>query len=496
MKFLHGNNDEIYCRIYAGILPSARHAGEIIRKVGFIMTEHKRETWGSRIGFILSAAGFSIGLGNIWRFPYLTGTYGGGAFLLVYVLICILIGFPLFTAEVGLGRKIKRTPIVGIKEYMGGKTTPANLIGWVGCIACIILMAYYMVIIGWMLAYGVDSVQGAFTGATPESTKAAFSALMQNPVKMIGYTLVVVFALGITVTQGVKDGVERTCKFLLPVLGIMLVVLAVNSVMMEPAVEGGKTALEGLKWYLTPDFSKLSWEAILAALGQSFFSIGIGIATAVVYGSYLHDDSDLPMDSFWVICMDTSFAVIAGIVVFPALFCYGMDPTSGFGLVFEALPIIFGRMSGGQLWGTMFFILAALAGFTSGIGYLEAPAACFAEYFKISRKASTWGVLLVMFLLGIPAVLSLNPDPSNMWLNFKIMGRDSFNFFDHLSGDIMMPVDAILVALYLAFDWKFENYREDCNMGATGFIRVPSWLSVFVSYVIPLALIIILYRGL
>ena len=456
----------------------------------------KRETWGSRIGFILSAAGFSIGLGNIWRFPYLTGTYGGGAFLLVYVLICILIGFPLFTAEVGLGRKIKRTPIVGIKEYTGGKTTPANLIGWVGCIACIVLMAYYMVIIGWMFAYAVESIQGAFQNATPASTKAMFEELMRNPAKMAGYTLFVIFALGVTVTQGVKDGVERTCKFLLPILGIMLIVLAVNSVMMKPAVEGGRTALDGLKWYLTPDFSKLSWEAVLAALGQAFFSIGIGIATAVVYGSYLGSDSDLPMDSFWVISMDTGFAIVAGVVVFPALFCYGMDPTSGFGLVFEALPVIFGQMSGGTIWGAMFFILAALAGFTSGIGYLEAPAASFAEYFKVSRKASTWGVLLVMFLLGIPAILSLNPDPANAWAAYKIMGRDIFNFFDHLSGDIMMPVCAILVALYLSFDWKFENYRDDCNLGAKGFIRIPGWISLFVSYCIPLALIVILYRGL
>lgn len=456
----------------------------------------KRETWGSRIGFILSAAGFSIGLGNIWRFPYLTGTYGGGAFLLVYVLICILIGFPLFTAEVGLGRKIKRTPIVGIKEYTGGKTTPANLIGWVGCIACIVLMAYYMVIIGWMFAYAVESIQGAFQNATPASTKAMFEELMRNPAKMAGYTLFVIFALGVTVTQGVKDGVERTCKFLLPILGIMLIVLAVHSAMMKPAVEGGRTALDGLKWYLTPDFSKLSWEAVLAALGQAFFSIGIGIATAVVYGSYLGSDSDLPMDSFWVISMDTGFAIVAGVVVFPALFCYGMDPTSGFGLVFEALPVIFGQMSGGTIWGAMFFILAALAGFTSGIGYLEAPAASFAEYFKVSRKASTWGVLLVMFLLGIPAILSLNPDPANAWAAYKIMGRDIFNFFDHLSGDIMMPVCAILVALYLSFDWKFENYRDDCNLGAKGFIRIPGWISLFVSYCIPLALIIILYRGL
>ena len=278
------------------------------------MTE-QRENWGSRIGFILSAAGFSIGLGNIWRFPYLVGTYGGGAFLLVYVLICVLIGVPLFIAEVGLGRKTMLTPIVGMKKLAGGKSTPWSLIGWVGCLACIVLMSYYMVIIGWMFAYAVKSISGTFNGIDPEGTKAIFQELMNSPVEMAGYTLFVIAALGLTVTQGLKKGVERACKWMLPILGIMLVVLAARSLTMTSQVEGGKTALEGLKWYLTPDFSKITGQAILAALGQSFFSIGIGISTAIVYGSYLKPDSNIPVDSCWVVSMDTGFAVIAGIVI-------------------------------------------------------------------------------------------------------------------------------------------------------------------------------------
>lgn len=232
------------------------------------MTE-QRENWGSRIGFILSAAGFSIGLGNIWRFPYLVGTYGGGAFLLVYVLICVLIGVPLFIAEVGLGRKTMLTPIVGMKKLAGGKSTPWSLIGWVGCLACVVLMSYYMVIIGWMFAYAVKSVSGTFNGIDPEGTKAIFQEFMNSPVEMAGYTLFVIAVLGLTVTQGLKNGVERACKWMLPILGIMLVVLAARSLTMTPQVEGGKTALDGLKWYLTPDFSKITGQAILAALGQS-----------------------------------------------------------------------------------------------------------------------------------------------------------------------------------------------------------------------------------
>ena len=195
------------------------------------MTE-QRENWGSRIGFILSAAGFSIGLGNIWRFPYLVGTYGGGAFLLVYVLICVLIGVPLFIAEVGLGRKTMLTPIVGMKKLAGGKSTPWSLIGWVGCLACIVLMSYYMVIIGWMFAYAVKSISGTFNGIDPEGTKAIFQEFMNSPVEMAGYTLFVIAVLGLTVTQGLKNGVERACKWMLPILGIMLVVLALIDVVM------------------------------------------------------------------------------------------------------------------------------------------------------------------------------------------------------------------------------------------------------------------------
>lgn len=457
----------------------------------------QRESWGSRIGFILAAAGFSIGLGNIWRFPYLVGTYGGGAFLLVYVAICLLIGVPLLIAEFGLGRKTKLTPIVGMRKLSGGKGTPWSLIGWVGCIACVILMSYYMVIIGWMFAYSVKSVSGAFDGATPETTKAMFQTFMNSPMEMAGYTLFVVLALGITVTQGLKNGVERACKWMLPMLGIMLVVLAVRSLTMKPqeGIAGAKTAFEGFIWYVKPDFSKITGQAVLAALGQSFFSIGIGISTAVVYGSYLKSDSNIPVDSCWVVSMDTGFAFVAGLVIFPALFCYGMDPTArGFGLVFETLPIIFGKMSGGHFWGSMFFFLAALAGFTSGIGYLEAPAASFAEYFGLSRKKSTWGCLAIMFLLGIPSILSLGSE--SVWSTYKIKGMGIFDFADYLSGNIMMPVDALLVAIYLTFVWKFENYHNECNVGTTGLIRVASWWKPLVAYLIPIALLTILWRGL
>lgn len=450
-----------------------------------------RESWGSRIGFILSAAGFSIGLGNIWRFPYLVGTYGGGAFVIVYVAVCILIGAPLFIAELSIGRKTGLTPILAMRKLAGGKPTLWSLIGWVGCLACIILMSYYMVIIGWMLRYAVMSIKGTFTGVTPSDTKAMFDAFMHNPVELGVYTLIVVLALGFTVARGVQKGVEKVCSWLLPLLGIMIIILAIRSLTMTPQVEGAKTAMDAMKWYLTPDFSKITGAAVLAALGQSFFSIGIGIATAVVYGSYLQPDSDIPQDCCFIISMDTGFALIAGVVIFPALFCYGMNVGSGPSLLLETMPVIFGQMAGGTLWGTMFFFLVAVAGFTSGIGYLEAPVASFAEYFKCSRKSMTWIVLTIMFVLGIPSILA-----QNQFSHILIKGMNIADFADYLSGNIMMPVDAILVALYTALVWKFENYQAESNIGAKGVLRVASWWKPLVSYLIPIVLLVILYRGL
>lgn len=453
------------------------------------MSDTKRESWGSRIGFIFAAAGFAIGLGNIWRFPYLVGTYGGGAFVLVYVIICALIGWPLLTAEFALGRRTKLTPILAMRKLEGGKPTLWSLIGWVGCIACVILLSYYLVIIGWMVRYSVLAVCGKFTGVQPADTKAIFNAFMANPLELAFYTLIVIAVLGITIARGLKKGVEAVCTWLLPILAVLIVILAIRSLTMTPQVEGGRTALDAIKWYLTPDFSKLSGKAILAALGQSFFSIGVGIATAIVYGSYLHDDSDIPQDSIMIITLDTGFALLAGVVIFPALFCYGMDVGSGPSLLMETMPVIFGQMAGGTLWGALFFFLVAVAGFTSAIGYLEAPVASFAEYFHVDRKKMTWIVLAIIFVLSIPSILS-----QSVWGGVKLHGKIIFDFADWLSGDIMMPVDALLISLYVAFVWKFREYQLEANQGAKTFARVPSILQPWM-YVLPFVLAFILYRG-
>lgn len=447
--------------------------------------EQKRESWGSRFGFIMATAGFAIGLGNIWRFPYMVGTNGGGAFLVVYLAICFTICVPLFIAEISLGRKTRLNPIQGMQK-LTHKGSPWVMIGWIGAIACILLMSYYLMVIGWMAAYFVKALTGVFAGVTPEQTSVMYDTFVSDPMQVGAYTLGVVVVLGVIVTRGLKDGVEKACKWMLPALMIMLLILAVKSLMMSPQVEGAAGAMAGLKWYVTPDFSKINGGVVLAALGQAFFSIGIGIACAFVYGSYLAPDSDLPADATIVIALDTGIAVVAGLVIFPALFCFGMDPQAGPGLLFKTMPVIFGQLPGGSIFASMFFFLVVLAGLTSGMGYLEAPAATFSELFGISRKKSVWGILAIMYILGIPSILSQGP-----WSHILIFGKNFFDLADYISGNVMMPVDALLIALYTAFVWKFANFKDESNVGAKTFRIANSWKPLVVA-VVPVAVFIIM----
>ena len=441
-----------------------------------------RESWGSRFGFIMATAGFAIGLGSVWRFPYMVGVNGGGAFLFVYILICFTICVPLFMAEMSLGRKTRSNPIQGMKMLTSAKS-PWVVIGWLGVLASLVIMSYYLMILGWMGAYFVKMVSGQFSGISPEAAKQAYVSFSSNPVQVFSYTIVMCTILGLIVTRGLKDGVEKACKLMLPALFALIIILAIRSLTLPGA-------MEGLVWYLTPDFSKITGQVVLAALGQAFFAVGIAVACAFVYGSYLGDDSDLPMDSTIVVTMVTGIAFVCGLMIFPALSSFGMSPGAGPGLVFETMPVLFARIPFGWLFGTMFFFLVVLAGLSSGIGYLEAVAATFAEIFGLTRKVSTWATLALMFVLGIPSVLSFGP-----WQDVLIFGKDSFAFADYLSGNILMPIGALGISIYTAFVWKFENFRDETNAGSKGWVRVSNLWKPMVVVIIPLAVGIILISG-
>jgi len=443
-----------------------------------------RESWGSRFGFIMATAGFAIGLGSVWRFPYMVGVNGGGAFLFVYILICFAICVPLFVAEISLGRKTRLNPVQGMQLLTRKKFSPWVLIGWLGVLASLLIMSYYIMILGWMAAYLVKMVAGQFNNITPAAASGAFKSFSSNPIQVTGYTVVMLVILGVIVTRGLKEGVEKACKTMLPALFVMIIVMAARSLTLP-----GST--EGLKWYLTPDFTKITGEVVLAALGQAFFAVGIGVACAFIYGSYLSDDSDLPADSSIIVSLVTLIAFICGLIIFPALSSFGMSPEAGPGLVFETMPVLFAKIPLGRFFGIMFFFLVVLAGLTSGIGYLEAVASTFADLFRLSRKSSTWMTLGLMLFLGFPSILSQGP-----WSDVTFFGKNCFALADYVSGNILMPAGALLISVYTAYKWKFRNFMEESNQGSHGIIRINRAWRPLVVYIIPAAVAAIMIKGL
>ena len=440
-----------------------------------------REQWSSRFGFVLATAGFSIGLGNIWRFPYLAGENGGGAFMLVYVAFAILIGIPLMTAELSLGRKARLTSIAGMRRLTGSRTSPWNLIGWLGVATSALITAYYVMLIAWLAAYFVTFAGGGGMGGTPDQTRAAFDRFVATPGPVIGYAAVVIVLIAFVVSRGVTRGVERSARFLMPVLVVLLAALAIRAMTLPGASAG-------LAWYLTPDFSALSGGSILAALGQAFFSIGIGMAAAFGLGSYLHPrDSNVPGNAAMVVAFDTGVAVVAGLVLFPALFAFGMDPDQGAGLLFVTMTALFHEMPGGGVFGAAFFFFLLVAGFTSQVAVFEVLVASITDSTDMSRMRAVACCAAGAFLVCVPVVLSLGP-----WSGFLIMDMNLFDFANRVSGDYLLPVTGLLTSLYVVSKWGWRGFRDETNRGAAGLVTVSWWWRPLIRLVIPVAVSLVL----
>ena len=442
-----------------------------------------REHWHSRFGFLMATAGFAVGLGNIWRFPYMAGQNGGGAFLIVYLAFTILIGIPLLTAEISMGRKTQLSPIAGMRELTGSATHPWNLIGWMGVATAVVIHALYIMIVAWIVGYFGMMIGGRLGEGSPADFQAVYDGFISNTPLVLGLIGAILVALGAILTRGLTNGLERVAKFAMPLLFAMLLVLVVRSL----TLPGGR---EGLIWYLEPDFSRLTAEGVLAALGQAFFSIGIGMAAAFGLGSYLDpENSDIPGSAVIVVGFDTGVAVIAGLMIFPALFAFGIEPDSGPGLLFVTMPLVFSQMPGGQLFGIIFFGLVMLAATTSVLAVFEVLAATLRDSLGMSRNQSVVAVLAGTFLLSVPIVLSQGP-----WADIRIAGRSIFGFVDHLTGSYMLGLSGFLIALYLAIGWGWEAFRRETNQGA-GYITVnPTWMP-FVRVLIPLAVGLVLLSG-
>lgn len=442
----------------------------------------KRGNWNSRFGYIMAAAGFSIGLGNIWRFPYLVGTMGGGAFVLVYAVICIVIGIPLFFMEVSLGRKAQLNPVQGMRKLTKRGSLWVSF-GWLGVMSAFLILTYYCQIMGWIVSYFIKMVSGQLVGMDQTQSAAVFDSFMKSPMQLAIFMIIAMLIIGFISSMGLNSGLEKACSFMMPALFIMIILIAIRSMTLPGA-------MEGLRWYLHVDFSKLNQEVFLKALGQCFFSIGIASGGGFIYGSYLKKDSNIPEDALMIIGFDTLAALIAGLMIFPAIFALNMEPGAGPSLLFVTMSNLFLHIPFGRLFGSMFFLLLFFAALTSSLGYLEPIIATISELGKIERKKSVWIGLAAIFIVGFPAILS-----NSYSGGAQIIGKSIFDFLDFLSGDVMMPLGAIVLSLYTILVWKFDSFKEDVNIGS-GKMKVSSAWKPAVNVLIPIVLVIILLRGL
>lgn len=439
-----------------------------------------RGNWQSQIGFIAAAAGSAVGLGNIWKFPYLTGKYGGAAFVLVYLAIILLIGIPLMNSELLLGRKAQKNAVGTFKTLAPG--SPWFIVGVMGVLAGFIILSYYSVIAGWAVAFIFKS--GAYMAAGADHANIFVSSITSSVAPLIWHAIFMLMCIGIVVA-GIEKGIEKYSKILMPALLVTLLILVVRSLTLPGAGAG-------LSFYLKPEFSKLSAEGILAALGQAFFSLSLGMGCMITYGSYLKKDQNIPVNSYWIAGLDTGIALIAGLAIFPAVFAFGLEPGAGPGLTFITLPAVFASMGAiGHFFGILFFFLLTIAALTSAISLLEVVCAYFIDEVKWDRKKAVWVMGIIIFLLGVPSSLG-----QGVWSGVKILGgRDILDSLDFIASNILLPLGGFLLCIFIGWFWGTNKAVEEGNTGAKGALTLGSGYRFLIKYVAPIAIFIVFLKS-
>ncbi len=436
-----------------------------------------RENWASRLGFIMATAGSAIGLGNIWKFPYMAGDNGGAAFIIIYLALVFTIGLSVLLAEVMIGRSSQSDAINSFKKLGHGKF---SIIGYMGIAAAFMILSFYCVVAGWTIAYIVKFAGGAFSGMDAAALGGAFGGFISSPIEPILYQAIFVALTVIVVLGGVANGIERAGKVLMPLLFVILIALVVRGVTL-PGAE------KGLDFFLSPDFSKITGGTVMAALGQAFFSLSLGMGAILTYGSYLNRDANIGKSAAQVAVLDTSVAILAGLAILPAVFAFGMDPAAGPGLTFVTLPAVFNSMPGGGFFGPLFFVLLAIAALTSSISLLE-PVVAFFKTKGYSRFQITVVSGIVAFLMGVPSSLSMGA-----WSDVKIFGKTFFDLLDYLTSNIMLPLGGLLIAIFVGWVVTPLAIKEvgGDNPGAL----TKAWIFIL-RFVAPLAIAAILINGL
>lgn len=448
----------------------------------------EREKFKSRLGFILISAGCAIGIGNVWRFPYVVGTNGGGVFVLFYLVFLLILGVPVMTMEFSVGRNSRKS-VVRAFRILEKPKQKWHLHGYVAMIGNYLLMMFYTTISGWMLYYFYGMLSGKFVGSDATQINSIFENLTASPGTMIGFTLIVIL-LGFGICSiGLQKGVERITKVMMIALFIIMVILAINSIFL-------KGASEGLSFYLIPNMESIKnvglFNIIVEAMNQAFFTLSIGIGSMAIFGSYIDKKSSLLGESITIAALDTFVAIVAGLIIFPACFAYGVNPGSGPSLIFITLPNIFNEMPGGRIWGGLFFLFMSFAAFSTVIAVFENIMSFASDLWGWERKKAAIINVFIVTLGSLPCILGFN-----LWSKFQPLGAGTgiLDLEDFFVSTIFLPAGSLLFVLFCVskYGWGWDNYFAEVNEGNG--LKVPKWIRPYFTYVLPVIIIIILTRG-
>ena len=449
----------------------------------------ERETLKSRLGFILLSAGCAIGIGNVWKFPYIAGQGGGGAFVLFYLIFLVILGLPIMTMEFAVGRASRKSPVRAYQalEKPGQKW---HIHGYFTLIGCYLLMMFYTTVAGWMLHYFYMTAAGKLAGLNAEQVAGKFTEMLASPATMTFWMVFVVVVSILVCAKGLQSGLERVTKGMMIALLLIMVVLAVNSLFMPGAKEG-------LSFFLVPDFARMQEvgvvNTLVSAMNQAFFTLSLGIGAMSIFGSYIGKEHSLLGESVRIVVLDTFVAITAGLIIFPACFTYHVDQTSGPSLIFITLPNIFANMSMGRLWGSLFFLFMAFAAMSTVLAVFENIICCGMELTGCSRKKSSLVNLVLIILLSMPCVLGYN---LWAWDGFAVFGGAVLDVEDFLVSNLFLPLGSLVYLLFCVtrYSWGWQNYKKEVNTGKG--LKVQDWMRGYLTYVLPLIVVFIFAFGL
>lgn len=449
----------------------------------------KRESFKSRLGFLLVSAGCAIGIGNVWRFPYVTGQNGGGIFVLFYLIFLVIMGLPVLTMELAVGRASRKSAVLGYKalEKKGSKW---HIHGWVAIFGCCMLMMYYTTVSGWMVTYFFKFLTGSFkSGMTTEDTAQAFSNLLGDPKQMAFWMILTVVVGFLVCSRGLQNGLEKISKFMMTALLLLIVVLAVHSLTLS-------NAAEGVKFYLVPNTEAVAAvglkNVITAAMNQAFFTLSLGVAAMEIFGSYMGKDHTLAGEGVRICALDTFVAIMAGLIIFPACFSYNVEVNAGPSLIFITLPNVFINMSGGRIWGSLFFLFMTFASFSTVIAVFENIMSFCMDMFDWSRNKAALINCIVILIASLPCVLGYN-----VWSNLHLIGgRDVLDSEDFIVSNLLLPIGSLIYLLFCVtkWGWGFEKYCEEANTGDG--IKISKKLRPYFQFILPILIVFILIQGL